>query len=112
MKAKAVRLSRPLPSVSPFAERFIEPEAEEPESFDRYVAQRQREARAKETICGKRAGRWAIYAVVSLLVALNVHGWWAAAAWCSMLVWGTGAIFSLEECNVQRIAAAMRSDDD
>ena len=102
---------RARPMVSSWAAPFVDEYSEQHESrqdgFQAYVAERQAQARDEKAESLKRAGRWVLYAVVSFLIATHTPGWWSFAGWCSTLLWGTGAIFALEQANVARIVSTM-----
>jgi hypothetical protein len=111
--AKAYRISRPLPNVSAFAAPFVDEEPdEEPASpeFQRYVTARQTEAEQKQHRAGRRVLRWAIYTVLSFIVATRAPGWWSFLGWWSTIAWGTGTLFALEAWNVERIVSSLEPD--
>jgi hypothetical protein len=103
-------------SVSRWAAPYVETEYEEPvkdgfEAFRAKVAESQRDARARMHDSRVRALRWGAYSFVSFLIATHTPGWWSFTFWCSMMIWGTGAIFQLEAANVARICSTLPPDD-
>jgi hypothetical protein len=110
-------------NVSLWAEPFCEPdEDDEPtppernrgrarngnEAFLATINRMQGEARERSREQGKRALRWAAYAIVSFILATHVlHGGWSFAAWCSTMIWGLGAWLQLEAANTSRLESTL-----
>jgi hypothetical protein len=112
-------VSKPLPTVSPWAEPFVDDEDESQlaprprrragrrDAFFAKVAEMQADARRRQTEHGRRAARWAGYTVVCFLFATHTPGWWSFFFWCVMLTWGLGAILQLEAWNIARLESTL-----
>jgi transposase len=79
--------------------------------FLAWVAEQQADARRRQSECGKRALRWALYAIASGIIAFKGHGSWSVAFWGATMAWGLGFLLQLEAANCARIESTMSPFD-
>lgn len=95
-----------MPRVSGWAKPFVEsPQGRPPGPLDQRIAQIEAvraDLFSHQRDAGRRAKRWSLYALVTFLIAINAHGWIAFLFWTATMVWGLGALLSLEAWNTAR----------